>query len=72
MVALSLFEVIRGGAIYKSEADITRRLRFSLAQVFFGGANHRHNLPRICIEMASSEILRVLFGFFGECRHKGA
>ena len=72
MVALTLFEVIQGGPIYKSEADITRRLRFSVAQVFFGGAN-RHNLPqRICIEMVLSEILRVLFGYFGECRHKGA
>ena len=63
MVALTLFEVIQGRAIYKSEADITRRLRFSVAQVFFWGAN-RHNLPRICIEMFFSEILRVLFVFF--------
>ena len=42
-----------------------------VAQIFFLGAN-RHNLPRICIEMVFSVFLRVLFGFFGECRHKGA
>ena len=30
-----------------------------------------YNLPRICIEIVFSEILRVLFGFFVECRHKG-
>ena len=59
MVALTLFVIRGGGAIYKSEADITRRLRFSVAQVFFSWAN-RHNLPRICIEM-NSDFLRVLF-----------
>jgi len=68
MVALTLFEVIQGGGpIYKSEADITRRLRFSVAQVFFYGL-----IVTICRVYASklffSEILRVLFGFFGEDR----
>ena len=49
-------------------ARSTRSARFR--QDFFLCAN-LHNLPRICIEMAFSVLLRVLLGFFGECRNKG-
>ena len=51
---------------------------FSAAFIYSNGPKLRiwvletqHNLPRICIEMVFSVFLRVLFGFFGECRHKG-